>query len=569
MRPRSASDSMQHTKTLKERSKLNENNVVIPFEKWMTYRKPRTKCFLIIQLLKLIAAILVPLMIGAFKVIQTIHDSRNLQLDRDAEYQRRMDDKLNIDIERQHGDIRATELRIQQIYDKFLSETQETLRKSTEDLTEADLIFLRARTWTTIEQVDPKRKVYLIELLYDSRLLYVSEYVGNMNYRSVDLEGVDLSNCEFGRSNRGDTMKMMNLNGIRLSRAFLRNSSFKHVNLTGSTFEHCDLTGTNFTDVSLTDVNFNDAIVDHSNFIDVLFKTKRNNRSMFRSVMFTGSEVSTYNDTWYDCNFSGSTFIQTLFPQLKIKNSFFDRTRFVNIGFVNQVLVSNVQIRNSSFENIRSTAVFYTTTINNRSDLSGTLFHHLLLREILLDDVDMKRCDIFNVTVQRLAKFNRVNMRESKIDLINYQKELFIINSILPNGSLVTSFEFRRNLLRNGDAEEKRNESRLNQTIIPGWQRRGVLQWLYNMIGSEIAHDNHGGRCLFFGGERYTSLFHNAIEQVIDVSRFVRLFDSYETKFTVRADLGGINNTEDTASIDIWFKSGTSYISNVQIGKFR
>ncbi|CAF3860180.1 unnamed protein product [Rotaria sordida] len=396
MRPRSASDSMQHTKTLKERSKLNENNVVIPFEKWMTYRKPRTKCFLIIQLLKLIAAILVPLMIGAFTVIQTIHDSRNLQLDRDAEYQRRIDDKLNIDIERQHGDIRATELRIQQIYDKFLSETQETLRKSTEDLTEADLIFLRARTLTTIEQVDPKRKVYLIELLYDSRLLYVSEYVGNMNYRSVDLEGVDLSNCEFGRSNRGDTMKMMNRNGIRLSRAFLRNSSFKHVNLTGSTFEHCDLTGTNFTD-----------------------------------------------------------------------------------------------------------------------------------------------------------------------------KELFIINSILPNGSLVTSFEFGINLLRNGDAEEKCNENRLNRTVIPGWERRGVLQWLYNMIGSEIAHDNHGGRCLFFGGERYTSLFHNAIEQVIDVSRFVRLFDSYETKFTARADLGGINDTKDTAYVDIQFKSGTSYISNVQIGKFR
>ncbi|CAF2832809.1 unnamed protein product [Rotaria sp. Silwood2] len=336
MRFRSSSDSMQHFKTLNELQKPSDRYVSIPVEKWIINRKPRTKCFLVIQLLKLISVILVPLIIGAFTVIQTLHDSKNSQLARDAEYQRRVDDKLNLDMERRRDDAHAIELRIQQIYDKFLSDTQETLRISNEDLTESDLIFLRARTLTAAEQMDPKRKTYLIQLLYESRLLYSNEYVGKANYRSVDLEGVDLSNCKFGRSDERDSMSMMNLNGLRVSRTRLRNSSFENVNLTDSTFENCDMTGTIFTNVILIDVNFNDAIVYRSNFIDVQFQTKQIYRGMFRNVMFIGSRISTGNEAWYNCDFGGSTFIHTRFPDFQIKNSIFDRTNFVNVSMFNK-----------------------------------------------------------------------------------------------------------------------------------------------------------------------------------------------------------------------------------------
>ncbi|CAF3874215.1 unnamed protein product [Rotaria sp. Silwood1] len=447
MRFRSSSDSIQHMKMLKELQKSSNNHASIPLEKWIINRKPRTKCFLVTQLLKLISAILVPLIIGAFTVIQTLHDSRNSQLTRDAEYQRRMDDKLNIDMERRRDDAHAIELRMQQIYDKFLTDTQETLRISNEDLTESDLIFLRARTLTAAEQMDPKRKMYLIQLLYESRLLYTNEYVGNTNYHSVDLDGLDLSNCEFGRSDERDSMRMMNLNGLRIAHTRLRNSSFKNVNLTGSTFENCELTETNFTNVILIDVNFNNAIVYRSNFIDVQFKTKQIYGGMFRDAVFIGSQISTGNKIWYNCDFSSSTFINTRFPDFQIENSIFDRASFVN----------------------------------------------------------------------------------------------------------------------NGDAEEECNGSHFNPMKIPGWEQRGVLQWLYNMTGSKIIGDNHGGQCLFFGGKRYTSLFDNAIEQIIDVSHLTRLFDNYQTKFTVHADLGGIDDIEDTARIDIQFKSDSSYIGNVYL----
>ena len=254
---RKSTVSEEAKETKHESEQLPGPDVSVLLRKLIKYEKSRTKCSMIMKIMKLIAAILVPVAIGALTIVQTLQESRNDQLHRDAEYQSRIDEQLKIKDEQQREDSYRNELRIQSIYEKFLTEVQPTIRIPNENLTESDLIFIRAKLFATFEQIDSRRKSYLIKFLYDSQLLYTQDYLTKLNYHFVDLDGADLSNCQFGLNNQIDLFKKMNFQGIRLSGVRLRNASFIYVNLSNSTFEASDLTRTNFTNTNLLNVSFN------------------------------------------------------------------------------------------------------------------------------------------------------------------------------------------------------------------------------------------------------------------------------------------------------------------------
>ncbi|UJR07508.1 hypothetical protein I4U23_011797 [Adineta vaga] len=64
----------------------------------------------------------------------------------------------------------------------------------------SEILFARAKTSLTLDQLDAKRKWYLIKFLYDSQLLYDKK----LGMKYIDLSGVDLSddytNCDLSES---------------------------------------------------------------------------------------------------------------------------------------------------------------------------------------------------------------------------------------------------------------------------------------------------------------------------------------------------------------------------------
>ena len=168
-------------------SELNRN-LKITKRKWPS----------VIKIIKLLAAILVPLMIGIFTVVTTMQESKTARLQRETEMRQRAIDALKTKEQQERDDIRANEIRIQNIYDTFMKEMSSIVLKDNINLTIPEILFTRSKTLLTLEQIDTKRKWYLIKFLYDSQLLYTNTF----GMRYIDLAGVDLSNVKFGVSKK-------------------------------------------------------------------------------------------------------------------------------------------------------------------------------------------------------------------------------------------------------------------------------------------------------------------------------------------------------------------------------
>ena len=151
----------------------------------------RTKCQSTIKIIKLVSAILVPLMIGAFTVVTTLQESKNAQMQRDAELakmehqaqlqreaekRQREADAVKIKEQQERDDMNAKEIRIQSVYDTFMRDMSSIVLKDNLNLTIPEILFARAKTLLTLEQMDAKRKWYLIKFLYDSQLLYTRSF---------------------------------------------------------------------------------------------------------------------------------------------------------------------------------------------------------------------------------------------------------------------------------------------------------------------------------------------------------------------------------------------------------
>ena len=269
---------------------------------------------------------------------------------------------------------------------------------------------------------------------------------------------------------------------------------------------------------------------------------------------------------WKKCNFSNSIFQNIHFHDFRIEESIFERTKFINCGVFNTFYLSNILMRNAFFENFRSQADRFPVRINNFSDLTGSIFRHLALRNVFFDDVNMQNCRIFNVTLQKSAIFNRVNMLATDFQYIDDLDKVSIIDSILPNSSFQTSFKYGTNLLINGDAEQGCDQLSMNKPI-PHWYGRGTVQMFYDLTNLDCSNNDNCGYCLFFGGKRHNSLFPNSIEQTINVSHLTHLFYSNQTKFVFSALLGGINSAEDEVEADILFLNRTSIIHKNTLSK--
>lgn len=509
-------------------------------------RPAAARCSLTLKIMKLVAAILVPLAIGGFTIVQSLQESHNTEIQRDIDQQSRLAEQFKLRLEEEQ----VNELRIQNIYEKLLTELQPIVRLANPSITEADLIFVRAKTFAAFEQIDARRKSYFVKFLYDSQLLFT----GSTSVRSVNLDGVDLSRVQFGSND--SAAQRIDLRGIRLSHLNLRRASFFNVDLSNSTFEWSDLTECHFTRSTLRFVNLRSATVDHAAFIFADLRPSEIDGSQWRNATFRHSDVSTLNESWRNCDFTGSIFDHVHMPNFQIEDSIFDRAQFGHSSVFYQLRFSNVRMRDVLFEHFFCHAVLQRSTFNRFTDLHRSEFRFVSFRDVLFDHVDLSESRLRNFSAQKTAVFSSVNLLGAEIPSID---GMLIVNSLLSNGSFHTSVQLGGNLLLNGDAEEQCDNASLVNRTIPKWKSQDVERIFSNL--SE-------GHCVFFGGVRHPLFPINLLEQIIDLANLSPLINLGQTEFSASALLGRVNSSEDQVSVDIEFRHrNASTIDKATIGE--
>lgn len=210
------------------------------------------------ELLKVIAQILVPLMIGTFTVVIALqqHNSAKENRKKDLEIAQQLrDQQFQLDEQRRAQEFQLDEARRSQdlaitdnqqrdaVFNAYIRDLSHLLLISDYVLTRSMLdSIVRPMTLTVLRQLDPTRKVLLLKFLFESKMIS-SEYPDTrLDLTDADLNGIDL-----------DRQPMKNLSLVGAS---LINASFLSMDFNEAEFEATDLTDASFLDVFLQRASF-------------------------------------------------------------------------------------------------------------------------------------------------------------------------------------------------------------------------------------------------------------------------------------------------------------------------
>ncbi|CAF0977706.1 unnamed protein product [Didymodactylos carnosus] len=209
-----------------------------------------------------LSSILVPVMFGVFTIVTTIQQQhiarQNREKDRDlAKEQRAEDNKL------------ADDVRMNNVLNGYFEEMSDifTNKNISFDNT-MTLTMIRAKTVTSLNQLDPTRKSIIIKFLYETKAITKR----NTITFSVDLTDAELNNINMSSQTKTNAnLRYLVFSGVSLVNASFRNrdlaySNFSFSYLTKANFQHSNLFGVNFHGASLQQASFDNANVSSADF---------------------------------------------------------------------------------------------------------------------------------------------------------------------------------------------------------------------------------------------------------------------------------------------------------------
>lgn len=238
--------------------------------KILTKTKAMKPCFNIgmQELLKMMAQILIPLMIGTFTVVIALqqHNLAKENREKDIEIAQQLrEQQWSLDEKRRKQELELDEARRQQdlaiaennhqdsIFNVYIRDLSDLLLMNKFNLSRSLLdSIIRPMTLTILRQLDPSRKLLLLKFLYESKMLRA-----DYEQSRLDLTDADLRDMVFG-PNR---MPHLSLVG-----ASLIDSTFIRTDLTLADFQRADLTNASFINATLVQTCFYRARLKHVQF---------------------------------------------------------------------------------------------------------------------------------------------------------------------------------------------------------------------------------------------------------------------------------------------------------------
>ncbi|CAF1501162.1 unnamed protein product [Rotaria sp. Silwood1] len=192
---------------------------------------------------KVLGTFLVPLVISIFTIVTTIQQYH-------VNKQNRLKDLEIASRQRDQELKQADTLHQETVYAVYIKEMGELSSKlKTKNLSSIELDqqwkLARAKTLSTLRQLDTKRKSYIIQFLYEIELLFT-------NCSAIDLSGSDLS----GIILMGHVDLEFIFDYIALTYIVLSNTSFVNLHLKNANFSGSVLNNANFSNAYLFEVDF-------------------------------------------------------------------------------------------------------------------------------------------------------------------------------------------------------------------------------------------------------------------------------------------------------------------------
>ncbi|CAF1308832.1 unnamed protein product, partial [Didymodactylos carnosus] len=249
------------------------------------------------------------------------------------------------------------------------------------------LIMARAKTLMILRQIDPKRKRYLIQFLYDSSIIVssalanyqqisssapsecqlppivpnemidVGETIISSN-QTLDMHGADLSNLAFHSRSR------QMLSGIKLTGADFLNASFVRAKLKWSDFSRSSLL-----DVLYIDSNLSYSLFRSASIVDSLFKDSDARRAIFRQSLLLNTR---FVDTILrEADFYHAYLVNTTFIRCDLMRTDFSNSHLIHVKFI------DCQLRGTDFsfsilEQMDFTAVKMDCVRMTQANLNGS-----------------------------------------------------------------------------------------------------------------------------------------------------------------------------------------------------
>ncbi|CAF1347501.1 unnamed protein product [Didymodactylos carnosus] len=199
---------------------------------------------------KIVSALLVPLILGVFTVVQTLQQQKISSLQRKQD-QYQADNTQNEDI-----------------FAKYIDDVSRFILKQNTFLSQTDKVYLRTQTLTALRKLDTKRRSQLFLFLLESQLLSGAFSLCNANLNNIDASSEWNAMSEMDKMNESNDFYLPNVNlrNASFARRLLRYSTFDGSQMDNSNFTSCILWNTTFVGSSMKQAVFQHAIMDGVDF---------------------------------------------------------------------------------------------------------------------------------------------------------------------------------------------------------------------------------------------------------------------------------------------------------------
>jgi uncharacterized protein YjbI with pentapeptide repeats len=235
-------------------------------------------------------------MIGVFTIVTTL-------LQQKSSFQQREQDKSESTLLRKQSDRLADNLQKETILVNYLNDISKLL--ITENHTKI-LVHIRIKTLTSLRQLDPERKRYLLLFLYESELIY------QQNFSLLKLNGADFNGVQFS----GTLDNKCAFTGIYLYDVYLSNSSFIDCYIDQANFSYSIMYNVVFNKGLLIRVSFKSTLLDNSCFCNM-----RLSSTSFRGASLANSNFmgAIWSNTMVD--FTNANLTGAILSDEQLKNS--------------------------------------------------------------------------------------------------------------------------------------------------------------------------------------------------------------------------------------------------------
>ncbi|CAF1081028.1 unnamed protein product [Adineta ricciae] len=339
-------------------------------------------------------------------------------------------------------------------------------------------------TLTTLTQLDPKRKSFLLRSLYESKLITVESQNKPTDQSVLLLERADLTDVILGttRDSRKDDFSRENYISwmdVNLAGVTLINASFRHVRLDCANFKNARMDSIDFSfsfnslfpcfsidrmcSIDFSGSSLVNANLNHTGFCGGHFHsvnlTLANLSHLecidcsFNSAVFDRMEMSFASFRDFYSHKSGDDFTYTEFRDTVVHGTYFQTANFQESKWLNvsaqeitldECSLNSVELNDCSFSNANFKYASFVEAKLSHIDLSLSTLRNVTFRDAEFYQVNFSSivchwCDFqgatFKSCIWNNSTFRHSNFRDSNISLEQLQQIVDFTGSVLPNGT--------------------------------------------------------------------------------------------------------------------------------------